>query len=601
MVTDFGVALVAAAETRLTSEGLTVGTPHYMSPEQVGGVEDPDGRADQYSLACVLFEMLRGEPPFPRSSALAVATAHLMDEPPTLGLQGTVGAALETAVHRALAKSPNDRFPNLSEFVAAVEAAFVEEPKAGPESGDRAPGLVVLPFENLSPDPDNEYFSDGLTEEVIADLSRLEGLRVISRTSAMRLKATSTDLPTLARELGVRYVLEGGVRKAGDSLRITARLIEAVTDETLWSERFTGTMADVFEIQEQVARAIAAGLRVQLSAEEDQALAERPIADPRAYESYLRARYEAWRFSPEGLERAARFIETALDMVGENELLLGTLGHATAMHVESGAAGGPETLARLSEIAGRIFALNPDAARGHWLRMFLAFQRGEMAEAVISGRRAVTADPGDPDSRILLAYVYANVGRTGEARRIVEPAVVADPLTPVTQLMPGFIAVLEGRYEDALAPYRRAWEMDPESPFTGTFYGWALAYAGRRQAAVPFLDRVAEGIGHGPFAGWARSLARGLEGDRDGVAAAVTGDFEAAGRQSQTFARGVADAWALVGDADEAMRWLARMVDLGFLNGPFLRKYAWFLDPVREDPRFEAILARVDAKVAELP
>jgi serine/threonine protein kinase len=611
VVADFGISLVAGAASRLTRDGISVGTPHYMSPEQVEGDVEVDGRADQYALGCLLYEMIRGEPPFPRSSHRAVLTAHLIDEPPALPGSDPLVQGLDEIIRRAMSKEPENRYPSLQSFADEIARVLAESEVArsvagfdaedGSREADVHPGLVVLPFQNLSPDPDNEYFSDGLTEEVIADLSQIQALRVISRTSAMRLKASEKSIAAIARELRVRYVLEGGVRKAGDRLRITARLIDARSDEHLWSERFSGTVDDVFEIQEQVARAIADALRVRITPAEDQALSRRPIADPRAYESYLRARYEAWRFSVDGLERATRFIETALEIVGENELLLGTLGHITAMHVESGVANDPGTLARLSQLASRIFALNPDAPRGHWLEMFLAFQRGDMPAAITSGNAALAVDPDDPDALILLSYVLANAGRTREASRLLERALELDPLTPVTQLLPGFVAVLEGRYEEALEPYRRAWEMDPESPFTGVFYGWALGYARRLDQAVPFLDRVADQIGGGPFASWARSLARALEGDAAGVAEAVTPEFEQAGRGAQTFARAISDVWALVGDADRALEWLGRAVELGLVNETFLREHAWFLDPVRDDPRFGAVLERVRERVASLP
>ena len=611
VVADFGISLVAGTESRLTREGILVGSPHYMSPEQVGGDVELDGRTDQYSLGCLLYELIRGEPPFPRPSRMAVLTAHLMDEPPALPGSDPLVHRLNDIIRRAMSKEREDRYPTLQAFADDVTRVLGESEAArstagldghdGTPEADVHPGLVVLPFNNLSPDPDNEYFSDGLTEEVIADLSQIQALRVISRTSAMRLKTTEKDIATIARELRVRYVLEGSVRKARDRLRITARLIDARSDEHLWSERFSGTVEDIFEIQEQVARAIADALRVRISPAEAEALSRRPIGDPRAYESYLRARYEAWRFSAEGLERATRFIETALEIVGENELLLGTLGHITAMHVESGVANDPGTLARLSQLASRIFALNPDAPRGHWLEMFLAFQRGDMAAAIGSGNAAMAADPSDPDTFILLAYVLANAGRTAEASQLLERALELDPLTPVTQLLPGFVAVLEGRYEEGLEPYRRAWEMDPESPFTGVFYGWALGYARRLDQAIPFLDRVADQIGHGPFAAWARSLARALAGDATGVAEAVTPEFEQAGRGAQTFARAVSDVWALVGDADRALEWLGRAVELGLINESFLREHAWYLDPVREDPRFGAIMDRVRERVASLP
>jgi TolB-like protein len=189
-------------------------------------------------------------------------------------------------------------------------------------AGDATRALVVLPFENVSTDPENEFFADGLTEEIISDLSKIGGLRVISRTSSMQLKGRKGNLPALVRELNVQFVLEGSVRKAGDRLRITAQLIDAIADAHLWSEKYNGTMEDVFDIQERVARAIASELRVKLTPEESREIAERPIADPAVYEHYLRARAAVVSFTTEGFERARKEIEQGLKLAPDNILLL---------------------------------------------------------------------------------------------------------------------------------------------------------------------------------------------------------------------------------------------------------------------------------------
>lgn len=600
VIADFGISRLLDASTRLTADGHSVGTPHYMSPEQVDASVEPDGRADQYALACVLFEMLTSTPPFPGQSARAVITAHLVQPAPRLTDRSPSFAALDRVVTRALAKEPGDRYPDMEAFAGALSEAIAPAHPAAPRD-DAPPGLLVLPFANLSPDPDNEYFSDGLTEEVISDLSQIAGLRVISRTSAIRLKNDPRDLRTIASDLDVRYLLEGGVRKAGDALRITARLIDASDDGHLWSERFSGRIDDVFEIQENVSRAVVAALRLRLSPAEDRALSDRPIADPRAYESFLRARYEAWRFSPEGLERATRFIETALELVGDNALLWATLGHIRAMYLESGLDSGPEAHRRLEEITDKVSRLDPDSVRGHWLRTFNALQKGDLAGALTAGAQAERADPDDPDTLVLLAYVFANAGRTARAREVVERAVQLDPLTPVTRLLPGFVATLDGRFADAIEPYRVARTLDPDSPFTAVFYGWALAHAGEVPAALQQLDAGAAQAGEGPFAEWARALACGLRGEPRAAARAIGPAFASAAQGNTMFARGLADCLALAGKPDAALDALERAVDLGLLNRRYIAEYDPFLESIRSHPGFALVLEAVDRALAALP
>ena len=321
LVADFGIARAvgSAAGDRLTQHGMGLGTPSYMSPEQVEGGHELDGRADQYSLACVLYELLAGQPPFTGPTAGAVMARQVLDPvPPLTTLRPAVPGGIRRAIERALSKVPGDRFATIPEFLAALDA-----PEA--ETAPRRT-IVVLPFANLSPDPDDAYFADGLMEEVIADLSRVRALTVISRTSSMKLKDTDWDLRRVGRELNVRYALEGSVRRAGATLRITAQLIDLESDAHLWADKYTGTVDDVFDLQERLSRQIVEALRITLTPPEDRELAARPIVDIRGFEYYQRARQEYYRQSAEGMMAARTLAEHGLSVVGPNEALYGILG-----------------------------------------------------------------------------------------------------------------------------------------------------------------------------------------------------------------------------------------------------------------------------------
>ena len=315
-VTDFGISKALDASRApgntgaLTELGFAVGTPQYMAPEQISADPDVDHRADLYSFGCVAYEVLAGESPFAGVSPTALLRAHLVQHPELISAKrADVPEALCTLIAGLLAKDPANRPPTARDVLAILDGAAVTP--AGNVSSvaltSEMKSVAVLPFTNLSADPASEHFADGLTDEIITDLSMLRTLRVISRQSAMRLKGTDKDVRTIARELGTRYVLTGGIRTVGPNLRVTAQLIDAAADTPLWADKYSGTLDDVFDIQERLSRQIVDALRVRLTPDEDRRIAERPIADMRAYEFYLLARQQIWSFTKPSLTASAIF------------------------------------------------------------------------------------------------------------------------------------------------------------------------------------------------------------------------------------------------------------------------------------------------------
>jgi serine/threonine-protein kinase len=421
VVADFGISLAvtAAGGERLTETGLSLGTPEYMSPEQATGSGELDARADIYSLGAVLYEMVTGEPPQTGATVQAVI-AKLLSERPTQPrvVRDSVPEMMDRAIMKALAKVPADRFDSAEQLATALTARVEAEEKKS---------IVVLPFENLSPDPDNAFFSDGLTEELIAELSGIRALRVISRTTAMRLQGSDKDVATIGRELNVQYALEGSVRKAGNALRITVQLIDAREDAHLWADRYTGTMDDVFEVQERLARKIVEQLKVSLSPEEDDRLTRPRIADPLAYECYLRAKQHLTEFTAEGANRAIKVLKKGLEIEGPNELLYTTMGNAYSSRCIWGSESG-EVLEEAEQWAAKAFELNPGSPGGHVVRGSVLFYQGRTQEAVAQFKQALRSDPDNSDALFYLVFVAGCSGHLDAARSYFERLATVDPM-----------------------------------------------------------------------------------------------------------------------------------------------------------------------------
>jgi serine/threonine protein kinase/Flp pilus assembly protein TadD len=587
LVADFGIARAVgvAASDQLTQAGVGLGTPAYMSPEQAEGGRDVDGRTDQYGLACVLYELLAGQPPFTGPSAGAVLARQVLDPvPPITTLRPSVPGSLRRAVERALAKTAADRFATIPEFLAALEAPHV--PAASPKQS-----IVVLPFANLSPDPDDAYFADGLAEELIADLSRVRALTVISRTSSVKVKGTGWDLPRVGRELSVRYALEGSVRRAGSTLRITAQLIDIETDAHLWAEKYSGTVDDVFDLQERLSRQIVEALRITLTPPEDRELADRPIADVRAFEYYQRARQEYYRQSSEGMVAARALAEHGLGVVGPNESLYGILGTVYAWSPVFLCGDEESTLREAEACARRAFELNPRSAQGLSIMGQVAYRRGQAGEAVRLLTQACAADPNNPDAMHQLAGAYLLGGRIGPMREVLARLVEMDPLTASNHCLRGLSYLLGGDAEGALPSHYRAVELDSRSTICRACAAVALVAAGREAEAARQFDWLERQPAEDWLAAVAIRFRRGLTGIRAAVLSPPSAAERAMAESDEYWSYLMAAAYAMVGETEQAMTWLEHAVRVrGWVDYVYFTRHDRFLERLRPSPQFQALM-----------
>ena len=587
-ICDFGLVKLKRDMT-LTQAGSTLGTVAYMSPEQARG-EEVDHRTDIWSLGVVLYEMVTGEMPFKGEHEQAVIYSILNEDPePLTSFRKDIPRNVEQVVSEALEKDQSCRYQNIGEFLedlktsAAPSVTLLEQEKS----------IVVLPFDDISPGKDNEYFSDGLTEEIITDLSKIHTLRVISRTSAMRLKGTQKDVQRIGKELNVRYVLEGSVRKAGNNLRITAQLIDATTDSHIWAEKYRGTLEDVFDIQEKVSRSIVDALKLKLSPKEDQRIAQRPIDNVHAYECYLKARQEIFRFTEDALERALQYLQNGLDIVGENALLYAGMGYVYWQYVNSGIKVEEEYLQKVEEYAKKVFELEPESAHGHLLLGLLQLTGGNAQQSVSHLKHVLAMDPNDPDALFWLSMIYGCVGKTLAAAPLAERLLRIDPLAPLSYFSSGRLHLMEGRFDLALEPYHKGYQMDTENPVFRWVYGWILAYNQRLKDAYSLFDQNVTDTPQYFFTRLGLFFKYALQGKKTKALQSVTPELQITAKRDSVYSWIIATCYALLDEKEKALDWLENAANRGFINYPFLSEYDPFLENIRGEERFKQLMERV--------
>ncbi|MDB4889701.1 MAG: hypothetical protein JWL61_1556, partial [Gemmatimonadetes bacterium] len=499
LVTDFGIARAlneASNGIALTSVGMAIGTPAYMSPEQAGSGSDIDSRSDIYSLACVMYEMLAGRPPFTGMSQVAILMMHRTAPVPSVrALREEVSQEIDHVLAKALAKDPVHRFATAAEFADALERAGGAHLTPGSTrtvSGEQRMAdaqthfVVVLPFANMSADKENEYFSDGITEDIIAQLSRIRGLRVMSRTSAMRYKDHPGSVRDIQRETGVSHVLEGSVRRAGTRLRIVAQLIDARTDEHVWAETWDREMDDVFAIQSEVAEHIAETLHTRLTSSERSIIAKKPTDDLEAYNFYLLGRHHYNKVTPEDFGKALEYFRKAIDRDPNFARAYASLAEAL-LYLGLGYWGvrPREMMSESFALATKALALDPYSAEAHAsLSMYHSFHEFRWEKSGYYMARAVELNPSNSMIRMYYAMELCAYGRFDEAMAQREAACQLDPSAMVIRGNATWILYLARRMDQAVAECRTLRTIDPTSAFGAFSHGLVCAQSGDAMEAI---------------------------------------------------------------------------------------------------------------------
>jgi serine/threonine-protein kinase len=593
VVADFGIAraISAAAAGSATESGLALGTPAYMSPEQVAAEGSVDGRSDQYSLACVTFEMMAGEPPFRGTGARAVMLKHMTENPhPLRAFRPEVPLAVERAVARALCKEPNERFSTIGEFANALADSDYPSEAASVAFGPSR-SIAVLPFVNASPDSENEYLSDGITDELIDALTQVEGLRVASRTSVFALKGTQQDVRAIGALLGVSAILEGTVRKAGERLRITARLTSVADGGHLWSERYDRNLGDVFAVQDEIAQTIVSTLRGTWLAELPDPARRRYTEDVEAYSLYLKGRYAWNKRTSEGVTEAIALFEQAIARDSRYALAYTGLADAFALHVDYRSVPVAEGFERAKVLARTALELDERLAEAHSsLAWCLFIYDWDFESAAAEFRRAIELDPGYASAHQWYAFLLAATGRVDEALIEGHTAQELDPASISIRRCLGWLYYYARRYERARYHAERAVAMNPGAEESYRVLGLSLALQGSLdEAEAAFRQGIVRAPVAYALAGLGYVLA--LRGDC-ADAESVVAELEARSRREYVSPAAIAMVHIGLGNLEAALDWMDRALEERRGWMVYLDANPMF-DPLRDHPRFLELRTRV--------
>ncbi len=592
---DFGLAL-SSGRTQITRTGTTVGTVAYMSPEQARG-ERADQQSDIWSLGVVLFEMLSGQMPFEGDYEQAVMYLILNEDPESLSkLRPGVSSELEIIVGKALAKSKNKRYDSIEALLADLKA-IKRKLTAGASAQNASektskPSIAVLPFRDMSSQRDQEYFCEGIAEELINALVKLDGLRVAARTSAFQFKDRESDIRKIGSQLGVGTVLEGSVRKAGDRLRITAQLINIDDGFHLWSERYDRKLEDIFTIQDEISLAIVDKLRVKLLGQEKAALVKRHTVDQEAHNLYLKGLYFWNRRLEGGMIKAMEFFQQAIEK--DPDYVLAHVGIADVYNIAGffGFLSPAEAFPKAKAEAETALAIDNTMGEAHaslaWATACYDWNWFSAEKLFV---RAIELNPQYATAHEWYAIYLWAMGRFDEAIAEAETARELDPLSLIINTVVGIAYYFARRYDESIANHRKALEMDPNFLLANTYITMPYVDAGKYDDAVDIIRKAeplaAEHAYSLGYFGGAYGRA-GLKDDALRILARL--DELARRRYVSTFSRAVV--LVGLGEIDEALDDMEKSIEDRFPINIFSKTFPFF-DCLRSNMRFQALMKKI--------
>jgi len=570
MVMDFGIAkaVSAAGSETLTQTGMMVGTPAYVSPEQAAGETNLDGKSDQYSLACVVYEMITGERPFAGATPQAIMAKRFSETPkPLRAIRNTVPESVEKAVSRAMSTDSGARYSTTAQFGQALASGSLVTPTntaaipVAPVSA--AKSVAVLPFANQSADPENEYLTDGIADEIISALTKIQSLRVASRTSAFAFKGKNEDISEIGHKLKVSTVLEGSVRRHANKLRVTAQLVNVADGSNLWSERYDREIEDIFEIQDDISQSIVKALRVILSEGEKKQIEKARVVDVKAYDYYLRGRQYLHHFRRKSLEFARQMFNRAIEIDPDYGRAYAGVADACSLLYKYFDA--RDANLRQAESASRkAIELEPELAEVHVARAVALSMAKKFDEATEEFDQALKLDPKNFEGSYWYGRMHLTQGEFEDAVKLLERAAL---IRPDDYQIPGFLAQALsplGRTDEAEAQFRRQTrlvddhlELNPDDPRACILGAIAHATLKDEAKSIAFAERA-------------------IAADPD----------------DPMLLYNAACNFAQLGRIDEAVSALEQAVDRGYGDRSWM-EHDSDLDPIRGTPRYKALHERM--------
>ncbi|MFQ6114374.1 MAG: protein kinase, partial [bacterium] len=675
-VVDFGLAKLSG-QTKLTKEGTTLGTLAYMSPEQIQG-EEVDRRTDIWSLGVILYEMLTGQCPFKGEYEQAVWYSILNEEPePVTGLRSGLPMELERIVNKALNKNASERYQHIDEmrvdletlnkqikapgtkpsqvltspirrmrgyffgaaailFLIILVALYLFQPSRSVPADRKS--IAVLPFENMNRAEESEYFSDGITEDIITQISKIADLRVISRTSSMRYKGSEKSLRDIGEELGVAFILEGSVRRAGDRVRIVGQLIDAQSDEHVWAETYDRKLADVFEIQSEVAQKIAGALQAELTSAEKQRIEKRPTENLTAYDYYLKGREYYNHYRKQDNENAIELFKKALELDPDYALAYAGLGDAYAQRAWIFGFS-MDWLDSAIVASSKAISIDPNLAEGY-KALGLAYEfKGWYRKALEADRKAIELNPNYHQAIANMGWVNWFIGELDEALKWMKKSLSLDPTRPMQYFGLGIIYRALDDYVRAKEMYHKALELQPDLGYAHWELSTIYLEEGKYQQALEssqkiltlnpkdFTGLIATGdveLFSGKFTQAKQYYEKAIEIDssrgdvfaRLGFILWKTGEKDQAqkmfdyclrvareqlgqGNEHWVIPYIVAGIYAIQGNKEEAYKWLQQAIDRGWRFYRYAIRDPLF-ENLHEDEQFQQMMAHVKATIDEM-